>query len=352
MESKSKTIIDVARLAGVSKGTVDRVLHNRGEVSAKSAAKVRAAIEQLNYEPNLYASLLASRKERTIACVMPRYVKGEYWEKIHQGLEAGSEAVASMGIQTKEFYYDQYNLASFRTVCAEVLETNPAGVILPPLFKTETMSFVRQLKEKEITYVYVDTRIEDENYLAYIGMPMYKSGYLCASLLTDRFKESEVSKVAVIRIRRDKTGQSDPTASRREGFMDYMSEKYPDCEIDQIFIVPSDTEGTLATLKEYFSSNPDVKHIVMFNSRIHLISEFLGGHKPEDAVILGFDDLEKNIDMLKEGNISILIAQHTEKQSRNAVSILSDYIMMHKTPVSRDNYVHMDILTRLNIENY
>ena len=52
MEEKKITIFDVAEKAGVSKGTVDRVLHNRGEVSRKSAEKVRKAIEELNYEPN------------------------------------------------------------------------------------------------------------------------------------------------------------------------------------------------------------------------------------------------------------------------------------------------------------
>ena len=49
MEEKKITIFDVAEKAGVSKGTVDRVLHNRGEVSRKSAEKVRKAIEELNY---------------------------------------------------------------------------------------------------------------------------------------------------------------------------------------------------------------------------------------------------------------------------------------------------------------
>ena len=46
MEEKKITIFDVAARAGVSKGTVDRVLHNRGEVSRKSAEKVRKAIEE------------------------------------------------------------------------------------------------------------------------------------------------------------------------------------------------------------------------------------------------------------------------------------------------------------------
>ena len=40
MEDQNYTIKDIARMAGVSAGTVDRVLHNRGDVSPKSKAKV------------------------------------------------------------------------------------------------------------------------------------------------------------------------------------------------------------------------------------------------------------------------------------------------------------------------
>ena len=60
-ECNKVTINDVARVAGVSKGTVDRVLHNRGEVSAKSKDKVLKVIEELGFKPNLHASLLASQ---------------------------------------------------------------------------------------------------------------------------------------------------------------------------------------------------------------------------------------------------------------------------------------------------
>ena len=52
-------IKDIARLANVSTGTVDRVLHNRGEVSAKSREKVEKVLKEINYQPNIYASALA-----------------------------------------------------------------------------------------------------------------------------------------------------------------------------------------------------------------------------------------------------------------------------------------------------
>ena len=60
-------------MSGVSKGTVDRVLHNRGEVSEKSRARVLEVIQELGYRPNIYASLLASKKNHKIVCIIPEF---------------------------------------------------------------------------------------------------------------------------------------------------------------------------------------------------------------------------------------------------------------------------------------
>ena len=65
------TIMDIARRTGLSKGTVDRVLHNRGEVSKKSYDKVMTAVKEMGYEPNMYASLLAKSQKRSIAVLLP-----------------------------------------------------------------------------------------------------------------------------------------------------------------------------------------------------------------------------------------------------------------------------------------
>lgn len=63
-------IKDIARLANVSTGTVDRVLHNRGEVSAKSREKVEKVLKEINYQPNIYASALASKKKIHICYII------------------------------------------------------------------------------------------------------------------------------------------------------------------------------------------------------------------------------------------------------------------------------------------
>ena len=60
-------IKDIAEMAGVSEGSVDRILHNRGNVSKKSEAKIRAVLDKINYKPNKYASVLASNKQWALA---------------------------------------------------------------------------------------------------------------------------------------------------------------------------------------------------------------------------------------------------------------------------------------------
>ena len=52
-------IVDIAKMAGVSVGTVDRVIHNRGRVSEENRKKVQAILEMVNYQPNLMARSLA-----------------------------------------------------------------------------------------------------------------------------------------------------------------------------------------------------------------------------------------------------------------------------------------------------
>ena len=58
------TAQQIAELAGVSRGTVDRALHNRGRVNPEVAAKIHKIAAELGYKPNLIGqALVKSRRE-------------------------------------------------------------------------------------------------------------------------------------------------------------------------------------------------------------------------------------------------------------------------------------------------
>ncbi|NMA96697.1 MAG: LacI family transcriptional regulator, partial [Phyllobacteriaceae bacterium] len=66
MSVKSTTLLDVARLAGVSTATVNRVLKKQGYVSEEARAKVLAAVESTRYRPNVMARSLRTQRTFTI----------------------------------------------------------------------------------------------------------------------------------------------------------------------------------------------------------------------------------------------------------------------------------------------
>ena len=342
------TINDIARLTGLSKGTVDRVLHNRGEVSKKSYQKVMDVIQELGYEPNLYASLLARGEQRTIALLFPAHETGTYWSLATSGEGKAQAALKPLSLVTRQFTYDQYSAESFREACARVLDSQPSGVVIAPLFQYETQVFAQELLSRGIPYALVDTKLEMPGYLAFYGIPAYKSGYLCAAMLTSG---EPVKEVLVVRIMRDKERQSDPTVKRRAGFMDYMLEHIPHCTIRSLFIDPEDPAATDDALNAFFKEFPLVHHIAVFNSRIHLIVPFLERH-PANRRVVGFDNLDANLAALRRGTVSALIAQRPDEQVRQAIQALAEKIVFQRVPEKTDNYMHMDILIQYNTEDY
>ena len=197
MQNTKVTIKDVAKAAGVTNGTVDRVLHNRGEVAPETKAKVMEVVERLGYKPNVYASMLARNKAHSIAVLMPSFNKGDFWELVHNGLSQSEEYAGRFSVSVEVYYYDQYDVESFRSQCRQVLEDGHSGVILAPMFLDDTLSFSALLTENNIPYVMLNTSAGTDGHLAYYGLAMYESGRCCADILMSMSDEDQKGKVYI-----------------------------------------------------------------------------------------------------------------------------------------------------------
>ncbi len=93
-------IKDIAQQAGVSVGTVDRVLHERPNVSAKSREKVENVLNEMNYQPNMYASALAYNRSYVFYVLMPKHEQEAYWEEIEEGIRMSQESRRDFHVNT------------------------------------------------------------------------------------------------------------------------------------------------------------------------------------------------------------------------------------------------------------
>ena len=106
-------IKDIAERAGVSVGTVDRVLHERPNVSKAAREKVEQALAEMDYQPNVYASALAYNKDYTFYCIIPMHDSEAYWDEIEQGVKAATARRRDFHVSLKLQYYERFNGQSF-----------------------------------------------------------------------------------------------------------------------------------------------------------------------------------------------------------------------------------------------
>ena len=106
-------IKDIAEKSGVSVGTVDRILHNRPNVSKSAREKVERVLKEINYRPNMYASALAYNKSYTFHVLIPKHESEAYWEEIEEGALEACEVRRDFHIDVKMGYYERFNKQEF-----------------------------------------------------------------------------------------------------------------------------------------------------------------------------------------------------------------------------------------------
>ena len=342
-------IKDIAERAGVSVGTVDRVLHERPNVSKKAREKVEKALKEMDYQPNMYASALAYNKDYMFYMIIPRHDDEAYWDEIEMGASEAAENRRDFGISIKFVYYERFDEASFTEAANVCLKANPDGVTVVPATLRVTQKFTEQLHELRIPFILLDSYMPDLKPLAFYGQDSFQSGYFAARMLMlIANKEKEIMLMKIL-----KNGQvgSKQQMNRETGFRHYMMDHYPNIKILEVNMPWDEPETYNKTLEEFFKKHPHVHHCITFNSKAHIVGEFLLRSNRRDVQIMGYDMVPKNAECVRQGSISFLLAQHAYLQGYACVWTLFDAIVM-KRKVTPVNYMPIELLTRENINFY
>ena len=310
-------IKDIARLADVSVGTVDRVLHGRSGVSEASKQKVKNILKQLDYQPNMYASALASNKKYTFACLLPQHEASEYWTDVETGIHKAIDTYSDFNIEALISHYDPYDYHSFAEAANALLTPSPDGVLLAPTAPQFTCPLTKELTRRAIPYIYIDSNIKEQPALAFFGQDSHRSGFFAARMLMLLAGEG-AREIAIFRKINEGIVGSNQQERREIGFREYMQRHHPHCQIRELDLhAKRDTEDT-QMLDEFFAQHPTLKNGITFNSKAYIIGEYLQKKGMTDFNLMGYDLLQRNVACLKQGSIFFLIAQQPVLANRLA----------------------------------
>jgi len=349
MISQKKTRIkDIARLAGVSIGTVDRVIHNRGEVADRTRIKILEILKETRYSPNLMAQVLKSKKRFHLVSLLPAPSEdNSYWKKHPLGMIRAIEELEPFPVTLSQITFDMLNEEDFQKKADDVLALKPDGVLLAPIFKSESIAFCAMLAREQIPFVFIDGYIEDTEFIAYIGENIFQSGRVAGQLID--MITPEDGDIMVVTIARNIRNVLHLT-NRTEGFLSYFADSGKNKGKKIIINIPDPASVTVhSELDKAFKANPGIKSIFITGSRLYLIALYLEKKGLKTIDLIGYDLLDSNVRFLKSGTTRFLIGQRPEEQTYKGIKKLFEFLSLHRIP-DRIEYLPVDIVTSENID--
>ena len=343
-------IKDIAEKAGVSIGTVDRILHNRPNVSKEAREKVERVMKEINFHPNRYASALAYNKSYTFFIVMPQHESEAYWQEVEMGAMKAGETMNDFHVDVQIRYFSRFDTQSYEQALQEVIESRPSGIVLVPYDLEVMRPYTDMLHKQDIPFVLIDSYISELKPLSFFGQDPIRSGLFAARTLMLFAREEQ----EIMLMRHTKNGQVDSRqqASRETGFRHYMQEHFPKTRIVEFDLSqPYDQDELDQRLDDFFASHPLVHHCITMSSKAHIVGTYLLRKNRRNIQIMGYDMVNQNVVCLREGSISFLIAQHAYMQGYYCIDTLFRAIVLRQE-VKPVNYMPIELITRENADYY
>lgn len=348
MPQKNIRIKDIALLAGVSEGTVDRVLHKRGRVSKAAAEKVNKVLKEINYRPNLLAKTLGQNRTYRIATLTPNPDLDPFWKQSQDGIEAGEKQLAQFGIQViiESTFYNPASKESFQEAALKVFHSYPDGVLIAPLFYYAALPLFKRLNEVKIPYILFNTRIAEARPLTFIGQDLVQSGRLAADLLS--MGQTLPGAFAVIHVGED-LSNSVHLREKESGFREALRKRDP---LSQVFSFELKNPTTVFFQKElsFVLDIENLRGVFVSTSKVYAVAPIVKKINPEIRVV-GYDLIKANLECLEAGTIDFLINQNPMRQAKLGIQSLANCLLFNKA-VPTQHLFPLEIITAQNVASY
>lgn len=343
---KKYTIKDIAEQAGVSKGTVDRVIHKRGKVSQKALEKVTKILEAIDYQPNPIAQSLKNNRVYKICVVMPDPMEDSFWKPCVDGVNQAVEEFKSFLVDIKLFFYRPSSTESFKKANEQIMELEPDAVLLSPLFQKESISAVNTYRSAGIVVGTFNSQINLKQAVSFVGQDLYQSGRVAAKLMHTLVPD--IHDIVICHI--DETLNNAIHMQQKEkGFRDYFSElKGVDYTLLTLSVDQSNPDESVINFLE---SQDKALGFFVTTSKSHNLVEILQGHNHKDVKVIGYDLLDENIDLLKKNKISFLIHQSPKTQTYLGLSYLIEHFLFNKE-IPNKKLLPIGIVNSENLASY
>lgn len=321
------TINMIAKLADVSRGTVDRVINGRQYVSEDKRERVLKIMRDLRYTPNMAArALVKSKTLHRIGILYPGW-SGYFEKELLRGITAGGDAFKDFGIELAVHRCESIRAEDFATGIDRLMERDVEALALFAVDSMPVRARINAIASRSIPVVTFNSDIADSERLCFVGQDRVLGGKLAAGLfarmrITDRGVIVGLGNTAF-------TAHKD----RVDGFLGQWAALGHDVDKCEIVETLNDYDTTYEKIRAVLAARPDMSGIYMANeSTLACVQAVREAGLKSPPPIIGHDLSDSNRDLLRAGEVDFVIDQDIFLQGYRPVELLAEAILYGRRP--------------------
>ncbi|WP_336080262.1 LacI family DNA-binding transcriptional regulator [Thalassospira sp. CH_XMU1448-2] len=337
------TTKDLAKAAGVSLATIDRVLNGRSGVRQKTIDAVNEAIARIGFERNQVAATLARQKGYRFGFVVPRS-GDEFLDVILKHISEFDQASRAEMIQTKIVRIDEHDPHRAAKTLSRLSADDYDGIAIMAPETPQIRDALHRMRERGIETVAIISNQQEEDSQSFVGIDNVAAGATAGRLMA-RFLGNVSGSILVLA----ETMQARDSLERRLGFDRVLTPNYPHLHALPTLETHGYQERTGVVLKNAFAAHDDIVGLYIMGSEARVAIDFAqqlrGG---SNLITIAHERTPSTEQALRDNRLDALINQDPGHIVRSAVRTLRAKCENRETLASQER-IRVEILLAENL---
>ncbi|MGV6846946.1 MAG: LacI family DNA-binding transcriptional regulator [Marinibacterium sp.] len=310
------TVHDIAKEAGVSLATVDRVLNARPGVRDKTVARVRAAIDRLGYVRDPYAANLARQRQYRFACVLPDG-EGQFVGTLRKAVNEAmlAQQAERISISVLRVPEDDPHAAVRRLRALGPDRYDGVAIMLPET--PQIRDAIARMKQAGLAVVALVSDLPNSPRDHFVGINNHSAGRT-AGVLMGRFVRASAGAILVA----THSLQARDSIERRLGFDQVMASEFP-----ALRVLPTlESHGNSARMSEIVRTalvaHPGIVGVYSMGSGNRALVRGIEAAGRAEVTVIAHELTPVTRSALIDGQIDAVITQNVGHLVRSALRVL------------------------------
>lgn len=337
------TTKDLAKEAGVSLATIDRVLNDRPGVKKPTKDKVNRAIEKIGFVRNIQAANLARSKSYNFQFILTE-TGGAFRKELLDRIKEANNSFRTDAVQIESAFIDTNDPHAVANYLTSLDPKEVDGVALMVPESPQVRDATSRLTKRGIEVVQFLSGQPKTSELDFVGIDNHAAGATAASLL-GRFLKPASGKVMVI----SDTMQSRDALERRLGFDEIFGKDFPNYHVLPSLETYGNPTRTARVVNQCVENNPDICAVYVISPEAEQsILEIEKSIGTDNVVLVAHERTEFTERALKDDKIDAIIAQNTGHSVRSAIRIMKARRELRE-PFASQETIRIEILLKQNL---